>query len=395
MEAGTEDLGQADVTGGRRGRARSGIVALVSLTLAGLATGAGCARSVPAAAQLITLYDLVPAAASGSLVASTPTFAGFSAAKWISTGDDGSAALNPHQGFIDGQAATWAATELWVDFDEVWAQPLYRATKGGTLIDPRQAEAPWVFSIGPRSLFYSPFWNVYGFEVPDGVDVNGILDTRAVIELANSQGGFTSLGRRISSLGPHSVTGPAAFPAATYVDDAAAWYGSADHRFVDFGDGGFAEDGSAVVTETPLFVFASRGAGGVFEPLGFQWVGGTRPLFSGTPALSNPIAGGSGSPGESGSVPVGVATRPSFGGLWRVHWVVPFAPIVGGDGRISDCLPSGPCLTLDGQGAIEALGADRIFASEILMAAPLLQLGNEPFTVNGGYQTGSQEEQSP
>lgn len=365
--------------------------------VAGLAMAAGCARSVPPAAQLITLYDLIPAATRGGMVASTPTFAGFSAAKWISAGDDGSAALNPYQGFIDGQTAAWVTTELWVDFDEVWAQPLYRATKGGVLIDPRQDEAPWVFSIGPRSLFYSPFWNVYGFEVPDDVDVNTVLDTRAVIELANSHGGFTSLGRRISSLGPHSVTGAAAFPAATYIDDAATWYGSADHRFVDFGEGGFAEDASATVTETPLFVFAARDAGGVFQPLGFPWVGGTRPLFSGAPALSNPIAGASGSagPGDSGAVPAGVATRPSFGGLWRLHWVVPFTPLLGGDGRVTDCLPSGPCLTLDGQGAIEALGADRIFASEILVAAPLLQLGNEPFTANGGYVMGSQEEPSP
>jgi len=384
------------VTARRRGRHRSGTAVRAALAvLATAVVAGGCAQSVPPGSRLITLYDLIPAALNGGLVAGTPTFAGFAAASWITPADDGTAALTPVRGFIDGQTAVWTATELWVDFPEVWAQPLYRATKGGALIAPPQAEPPWVFSIGPRSPFYSPFWNVYGFEVPDGVDVNGVLDTRAVIELANSHGGFKSLGRRISSLGPHSVVGPTAFPAATYVDDLATWYGSANHRFVDFGDGGFAEDGADTVTETPLFVFASRDAGGVFHPLGYPWIGGTRPLFAGTPALSNPLAGssGSGGPGDTSAVPV--AVRPSFGGLWRIHWVVPFTPIPGGDGRVTDCLPSGPCLTLDGQTAVEALGTDRIFPSEISMAAPLLQLGTQPSTANGGYLMGQAPEQTP
>jgi len=388
MEARTEDAGQAGVRSGRRGGLPSGIALAAWAGVAGLAMtaglAAGCAQSVPSSAQLITLYDLIPAAASGAAVAGTPTFAGFPASRWITPADDGSAALTPDHGFIEGQSAVWLTTELWVDFDEVWAQPLYRGTKGGALIAPPQGEAPWIFGIGPRSLFYSPFWNVYGFEVPDDVDVNTVLDTRAVIELANSHGGFTSLGRRITSLGPHTVAVPAAYPGATYIDDEAAWYRSANHRFVDFGDGGFSEDASAVVTETPMFVFASRGPDGVFQPLGLPWVGGTRPLFSGAPSLSNPIAIGP-TPGDTGSLPAGVAARPSFGGLWRIHWVIPFTPIPGADGRLTDCLPSGPCLTLDGQGAIEALGPDRIFPSAILTASPLVQLGNEPFTANGGY----------
>jgi len=366
----------------RRGRHLPGIVALAALV------GAGCGDSVPPAARLITLYDLLAAAAGGGVVAATPTFAGFPAAKFITPLDDGGSALNPGAGFIEGQAASWVTTELWVDFQEVWAQPLYRATKGGVLIGSAQAEAPWVFSIGPRSLFYSPFWNVYGFEVPDGVDVNTILDTRAVIELANGNGGFRSLGRRITSLGPHTVTGAAAFPQGTAIDDTATWYGSANHRFVDFGDGGFAEDDAAVVTETPLFVFASRSADGVFQPLGFPWVGGTRPLFSGAPSLSNPIGTSASGSGGGDAAPAGVAVRPSFGGLWRIHWVVPFNPLPAGDGRITDCLPTGPCLTLDGQAAIEALGADRIFPSAILTATPLLQLGNQSFTVGSTYAMG-------
>lgn len=383
MEAGTEDAGQAGVTSRRRGRKRSGTGILAGVVItAGLA--AGCAQSVPPAAQLITLYDLIPAAAKGGVVASTSTFAGFPAANWITPAADGSAALTPVSGFIEGQAAIWVTTELWVDFGEVWAQPLYRGTRGGVLIAPPQAEPPWVFGIGPRSQFYSPFWNVYGFEIPDDVDVNAILDTRAVIELANSHGGFTAFGRRITSLGPHTVTGPAAYPGATYIDDTATWYGSANHRFVDFGDGGFAEDASAVVAETPLFVFAARGADGVFQPLGLPWVGGTRPLFSGTPSLSNPLAG------AGGSGATAVSVRPNFGGLWRIHWVLPFTPLPAADGRVADCLPSGPCLTLDGQGAIEALGADRIFKSEILTASPLMQLGTEPFTANGGYVMGQE-----
>jgi len=381
-----------------RVRARVGpVLALLAAALAG-----GCnARPASPAAQLITLYDLVSAASSGGTVAATSTFpAGFPATKFITPVGDGTDQLNAGRGFVDSQPAWWVTTELWLDFDEVWAQPLYRATQNGVVIDSAQAEAPWVFSIGPRSLFYSPFWNEFGFELPAGVDVNTVLDTRAVIELANSNGGFRALGRRITSLAPHSVVASPQYPQGTYIDDTATWYGSANHRFVDFGEGGFDADASAVVTETPFFVFASRDENGTFQSLGLPWVGGTGALFSGTPSLVIPAAGsgssGSGSGasggGGSGSSTTPVTVRPSSGGLWRIYWVVPFSPIPGSDGRLTDCLPTGQCLTLDAQSAIEALGADRIFRSEILTATPLLQLGDVTFSAQAMYSMGEDEQ---
>lgn len=343
-----------------------------------MAAGGACALppSEPRA-RLFTLFDLVAAAEAGTSVAQTDSLpAGFMGAKFVTPGgaeDDDR--LNPGQGYVDGQPATWVTTELWANFDEVWVQPLYRATKGGVVIEDPQSRAPWVFGVGPQSLFYSPFWEVYGFEVPDGTDVGSILDTRAVIEMGNRNGGFKSLGRRITSLAPGNVLGPAQ---GVPYDDTAAWDGAGSHRFIDFGDGGFDFDEANVVRETPFFIFARRGDGHGFQPLGFPGVGGTRPLFSAAPTLS---AGAASVSAVSATAPV----RPSFGGLWRIYWVETFNATMAADGRVNDCWPSDVCVTLDSQSAIEALGADRIFASEILTATPLLQLGSATFSKGGTY----------
>lgn len=339
----------------------------LAVAIAGLGWGCG-ARTTGPRAQLFTLYDLDQAARTGAAVAMTPSLpAGFPASKFI-TGGDTDDELNDGHGFIDGQPAVWVTTELWLNFDEVWAQPLYRATRGGVVVDG----APWVFGLGPATLFYSPFWDTYGFEVPDDVDVSTILDTRAVVELGNRGGGFKPLGPRITSLGPDRLIGSAQVAGTPYYDDLAAWDGSANHRYFDFGEGGFTTGYGDVVRETPFFVFASRGDGAAFQPLGFPGVGGTRPLFAGAPTLSAPSADGT-----------SVTARPSFGGLWRIYWVTPFNPTMAADGRVTDCLPSGACVTLDSQTAIESLGADRIFESELSTAMPILQLGDETFLAGG------------
>jgi hypothetical protein len=353
-----------------------------------LAAGCG-ARALPPRAQLITLFDLVPAADGGASVALTTSLpGGFPGTKFITPGGGVDDQLNAGHGFVDGQPAAWVTTELWLNFDEVWAQPLYRATRGGVIVADGQEDAPWVFGIGPGSLFYSPFWNVYGFELPDGVDVSTVLDTRAVVELGNRSGGFKALGRRITSLAPGNVVGSTQYPEADYYDDIAAWDGLAHRRFIDFGAGGFDTDTSDVVRETPFFIFANPGDAGTFQPLGFPGVGGTRALFSGAPALSDPAAPATGADGTTPAAPP-VTARPSFGGLWRVYWVAPFNASMAADGRVVDCLPSGACVTLDSQTAIEALGADRIFRSEIATATPLLQLGDEAFTNDEAYLAGA------
>ncbi|HEY4183984.1 MAG TPA: hypothetical protein VGP07_02905 [Polyangia bacterium] len=347
----------------------------LAIAIAGFGWGCG-ARTTGPRAQLFTLYDLDSAANAGRAVAMTPSLpTGFPGTKFITPGVDVDDQLAAGHGFVDGQPAVWVTTELWLNFDEVWAQPLYRATRGGVVIDG----APWLFGLGPRTSFYSPFWNTYGFEVPDGVDPSTILDTRAAVELGNRGGGFRSLGPRMTSEGPHRLIGSPDVAGTPYYDDLAAWDGSAGHRYFDFGPGGFTTGYGDVVGETPFFIFGSRGDGEAFQPLGFPGVAGTRALFAGAPALSAPATGD--------GAPAAVTGRPSFGGLWRVYWVAPFNPTMAADGRVTDCLPSGACVTLDSQTAIEGLGADRIFKSELSTATPILQLGDQTFPTGGGDLT--------
>jgi hypothetical protein len=358
-----------------------GFVRSLPLTwgIAMVAAGVGCgAVSTEPRAQLITLFDLVPAADSGGTVAAgTSLPAGFPATKFVAPGAASGQPdwLRTGHGFIDGQPATWVTTELWLNFNQVWAQPLYRAMKGGQLLDDPNVAAPWVFAVGPDSSLYSPFWEVYGFEVPDDVDVSTVLDVRSVLDLANRTGGLTSFGARFTSLAPDDVVNsPDAADTAYYADDG-AWDGAGNHRYIDFGPDQFTyNEKNDVVRETPFFIFVNRGAGGAFQSAGFLGVGGTHALFSSAPSLTG--AGGA----AGGSSASSVIIEPSFGGLWRIYLVETFNPTAQADGRVLDCLPSGGCLTLDGQSAIEALGAERIHRTEILTATPLLTLGDRQFS---------------
>jgi hypothetical protein len=173
-------------------------------------------------------------------------------------------------------------------------------------------------------------------------------------------------------LAPGNVVNSPDAPDSEYHADDGAWNGTGNHRYIDFGPGQFVYDENTdVVQETPFFIFVNRSAGGAFQSAGFPGVGGTHPLFSSPPSLT----GAGGAAGASS-----VTVEPSFGGLWRIYLVETFSATAQADGRVMDCLPSGGCLTLDGQSAIEALGAERIHRTEILTATPLLTLGDRQFS---------------
>jgi hypothetical protein len=267
----------------------------------------------------------------------------------------------------------------------VWTQPLYTAVGAdGNLPDTADVREPWVFGVGPRSRFYSPFWEVYGFQVPDGVDAESLLDARAVIQAANQTGGFRRLERRIVAAAPKAVFPNFQWTEQTYYDDVAAWDGAGRRRYIDFGTGRFDYEDAGVVQEVPLFVFTK---GGVLMK---EWphIGGTRPLFSATPTFTgvDGSVGGSGD-GDAGAAPPPpdpVTIDPSFGGLWRLHTVElpPDAELL--EGRVVLHVPCGTnvydaCVVLDSQSAVESAGADRIHRTELLATCPLMQLGDTFF----------------
>ena len=64
-----------------------------------------------------------------------------------------------------GYGAAYVVTEVWTDFDELWVQPAYVPVKGWSAGKPQPLTlpGPWepIFSVGPGSRFYSPFWQIF------------------------------------------------------------------------------------------------------------------------------------------------------------------------------------------------------------------------------------------
>lgn len=354
-----------------------------------IAAGAlGCGeKETSGRARLWTLFDLAEIfeADPQARVAAGPGFpAGLPVTYFLTAGSDADtpAELAVSSGFVEGRPAKYMTTELWANFDEVWVQPLYLVVgSDGRWPATPDVREPWVFGVGPRSLFYSPFWQVFGFQVPDGVSAESLTDTRGVIEAANKTGGLRPLERRMVAAAPATVFPANAWNELTYYDDTAAWNGQGGKRYIDLGPGRFEYDDHGVVTEVPLFVFTKNGESMDAWP----HVGGTRPLFSGAPPLGGFGAGGSGG---------GAAIEPpifdpaeidlKFGGLWRLYTVdLPADAALDADGRVllhETCGPASyACVRLDSQGAIESLGADRIHRTELLATCPLVQLGETVF----------------
>jgi len=66
----------------------------------------------------------------------------------------------------DGYRSAYVTTELWAHFAEVWVQPAYVPVTGwnadGTPVRLLGPDGHWhpIFSVGPHSAFYSPFWQI-------------------------------------------------------------------------------------------------------------------------------------------------------------------------------------------------------------------------------------------
>jgi hypothetical protein len=346
----------------------------MALVLAFTAGALGCSgRETSGRARLWTLIDVAAALDADP----SATIAGVSASYLLKPSADhpGSYELAGSHGFIEGRPATYMTTEVWENVDEIWVQPLYRAINAdGTVLDDPDVREPWIFGVGPNSLFYSPFWQVYGFQLPDGVNVVDVLDQRAVLDAAKKTGGLRKMERRITPAAPSSVLPPGAWTENIYFDNTAAWDGTGDRRYIDFGPGRFDFDETGVLREVPIFAFRKRNADGDMVPFGTTNVGGTRPLFSGAPSISNAADAGAPTPD----------LNPNFGGLWRMYTVdVPDGVGLAEDGRVvtnPSCLDgSGPCNVLDSQSAVESLGVPRIHRTNVLLTCPLVQLGDVTF----------------
>jgi len=216
--------------------------------------------------------------------------------------------------FSEGKSAAYITTEYWKGFSKVWVQPMYVMVKAPLgkiqVID----KVPPVFSVGPDSAFYSPYWHVFFVVVPDLAPVPDFRSTRDVL-----QSGYKLIPGppRLCSLAPtgiditakrdtkpplHPLTGlETVGPTAT----AKGWVDGYASSFVvlSSGDDRFTYNAQGVVDEAPLYVFRRQSEGSFAATLaGLPSVGGRD--LNGAPS-------GSASPNN----------RPAFGSHWRLHFV--------------------------------------------------------------------------
>jgi len=209
--------------------------------------------------------------------------------------------------WADGYATTYLTTEVWSGFDRVWMQPAYLPVtgwQGGTpqLLDGGVSHP--IFSVGPHSAFYSPFWQIVYAEVPAGTPPNALTSARQILDagypLTPSEG-------RTMPLTPDGITGGG--------NPGSGWLDGAPISFLDFGTATFTWDQANVVQEVPLYVFTVVGADGQPHVLPeMPKVLGTAP--PGLPPGPPPLIGGDGA-------------TPRYSAYWRIYTVAvpPFATI--------------------------------------------------------------------
>ena len=221
--------------------------------------------------------------------------------------------------FADGQAAAYVITEFWTGFPKVWVQPMYvmvQDLNNDGALEP-YAGLPAVFSVGPASAFYSPYWHVFFVVVPQGMPKPDFRTSRAVLDSGYR---LISGPPRLCSLAPigTDVTGyvrlPAPVPPAhpllgtNIVGNAvvgAGWVDGFDEQLgvISFGDDRFTYDDDGVIDEAPLYVFRH------------QTEGLSPPQIAGLPSV-----GGEALP-YTANKPGAPENRPAFGSLWRLYFV--------------------------------------------------------------------------
>jgi hypothetical protein len=279
----------------------------VPVAVALLAGACDLPASAPRA-RLWTLFDLdrlargaANAEPGPSLAANAGVPGGIPLSHFLTETDAGPQ-LTLSTTFTDDYRSAYFTTELWSGFDEVWVQPAYLpATVGADgAVTPVDGATP-IFSVGPASAFYSPYWQIIYFEVAAGTAPDTFTASRQVIDsgatLIPGAGRLMTLAPDTTALPPADQGPPSARPPRQQ-----GWLDGQPISFFQLGDN--VHWGSdRVVEENPLFVFLKRDASGQLQKLDVPSVSGPGPI------------------GHAGPTPRAANGDPLYGALWRVYTV--------------------------------------------------------------------------
>ena len=230
------------------------------------------------------------------------------------TRGDSTFSLNVSPIFVEGEFGAYVAGESWIGFDEVWLQPMYvlaaRDDSGKLAAIPGQLP---IFSVGPTSGFYSPFWGTYFVTVPAGAALEKYRSSAAIFAdalpltpwpgrlwlLAPSGVDVTGYQRVPSDVPPTFPLNPAIGTSTVRLTSGIVDGDLDATNALDFGSNRFTWNDHLLIDVAAMFVFHARDASGRGVVLGLPPVGGTGPLGSHMPAR------------ESNGLP-------EFGSLWRL-----------------------------------------------------------------------------
>jgi len=216
----------------------------------------------------------------------------------------------------EGQFSPYITTNVWSNMPEVWIQPMYVLVEGFDattthdwirLKDPTGTRnAGWIFTVGPKSRFHSPFWRVYFAQVPPGTKEGDYTSSEQILRdrlpLTPGPGWLASIvpdDTRLGALPELPVLqGDYTPPALRKID----YLDGRKVTAINFGANRFDWNEQSEVIEQPLLVLVTCRSTTDCSPSGAPSVGGTGPLFSRTPAIA---------PGG----------RPRFGSFWRLYFV--------------------------------------------------------------------------
>jgi hypothetical protein len=253
---------------------------------------------------------------------STSFRAGFPPSYFLSSAD----AIRIAPAFTETFPTAYVSTDVWVNFDRVWVQPLYIFVSAWDPVRPMNhaLDLPWVVAVGPASGFASPYYRVTYVEVPAATAENRFRTVRDILDAGVPQ---HPGGTRLVSLVPTPEMAPedsarVLLPTLRTPDrlglpvQRRLWIpgkrNPQSRTGLDFGPDRFqiderAGDDKDTVVEQPLFFFFGHDARGLPTPMtSVPRVGGTGPVFSRRPPLA---------PGN----------RPIYGSLWRL-WSAQLPP---------------------------------------------------------------------